>query len=251
MTDKLPKVLVVMLENILDDHMLSSWQFRGGPLYTQLTIRFTHGEVADDMNEVKYRRIPPSQILRDKIHVKAFSDKKEQYISKHSENNHNVPAKSSNPITQQLDDILNVDNGSFSVSNKTTANENVTERCLHKFNIAAAEADDFSRPTYYQAEGIADQGDQHLTMPGVKSDEEQERDGIKDSTVHTEDDLSSDDEVFSCDGCGCMMSGSPGTKWYRCTECVDLDICESCHKKRLPHRAQVTNKCIYMSPKHG
>ncbi len=85
--------------------MLSLWQFRGGPLYTQLTIRFTHGEVADDMNEVKYRRIPPSQILRDKIRVKAFSDKKEQYISEHSENNHNVPAKSSNPITPHLDDI--------------------------------------------------------------------------------------------------------------------------------------------------
>ncbi len=117
----------------------------------------------------------------------------------------------------------------------------MTERCLHEFNIAAAEADDFSRPTY-QAEAIADQGDQHLTMPGVKSDEEQERDGIKDSSVHTEDDLSSDDEVFSCDGCGCMMSGSPGTKWYRCTECVDLDICESCHKKdfHIEHRSQIS-----------
>ncbi len=35
------------------------------------------------------------------------------------------------------------------------------------------------------------------------------------------------DEMFSCDGCGNMMSGKCGSKWYRCTLC-DIDICKMC-----------------------
>ncbi len=69
MNQKLPKVLVTVVDNILDEHVLSSWQFKGGPLYTQLTIRFSPGDMDNTDSNMKYRRIPPSQILRDHIRV--------------------------------------------------------------------------------------------------------------------------------------------------------------------------------------
>ncbi len=99
----------------------------------------------------------------------------------------------------------------------------MTDECVNGGNIAAAADGAFSRPV----EGLTDQGDQHLSTPDVNVGSKQKRGGIKDIDGNNINSSDSDDE-FSCDGCGCMMSGSPGTKWFRCTECGDLDICRTC-----------------------
>ncbi len=231
MNDKLPKVLVVALESILDDHVLSSWQFKGGPLYTQLTIRFAQGDMTANVEDMKYRRIPHSQILREKTRVKNFKDKKGHNTFQTQEN---FQSKNENDkdVCSTTDTLNNID--SPTVSNKATADENVTEEFGLETNIGVIAAGDISRPV----EAIPDQGGQHLSAHNnVNAAPKQERGGI----IDTDDDSNSDDE-FSCDGCGCMMSGDPGTKWFRCTECGDLDICESCHQDDFhkEHRSYIS-----------
>ena len=63
-----------------------------------------------------------------------------------------------------------------------------------------------------------------------------------DTNGDTEDDMTSEDEAFICDGCGSTIDGIPGTtKWFRCTKCRDLDICETCHQNQYhaQHRSQI------------
>ena len=44
---------------------------------------------------------------------------------------------------------------------------------------------------------------------------------------------------YTCDGCGGMIEGSPNSTWFRCSECVDTDICHECYKKdiHIHHKA--------------
>ena len=107
----------------------------------------------------------------------------------------------------------------------------MTEECGQESHIATNQVDI-----------LRDKGEWHLSTPMDESHAELERGDIKDSSDNSSDDLLSNDQVFSCNGCGEMMSGLPGTKWYRCTECIDIDICESCHNKDFHnmHRSQIS-----------
>ncbi len=263
MNEKLPKILVVMLENILNDHALSSWQFKGGPLYTQLTIRFTQGDMADDIEDTKYRRISPSQQHRDKMRVQKFLNEKDhdtcqskEYYK--SENIHDSSMTTANSCEDALPAI-----DSLTVSNKTTADENVTDERVNESTIAAAADGGFSHPV----ETLVGQVDQYISTSHVNTATEQERGGIKDvcctpdvntgskqqrggikDTDGKNNNSSDSDEEFSCDGCGCMMSGAPGTKWFRCTECGDLDICETCHHNNF-HTEHKPHMSAFKCPK--
>ena len=55
------------------------------------------------------------------------------------------------------------------------------------------------------------------------------------------------DGTFSCDGCGCMISGEPGTIWYRCSECVDIDFCLICHEREI-HSQHKKFMCQFKCP---
>ena len=52
---------------------------------------------------------------------------------------------------------------------------------------------------------------------------------------------SDDDGTYTCDGCGIMMSSDAGTTWYKCTDCIDIDLCTNCWLKDLhsQHKQQM------------
>ena len=56
-------------------------------------------------------------------------------------------------------------------------------------------------------------------------------DNVKTRIVVDTEDTDVEDGTYSCNGCDIMMSGSAGTVWYRCTDCIDIDICQNCHMK--------------------
>ena len=59
----LPHMLQSLLANILDNHQVSSWNIRGGNVFSEVTIRFNMAAASDDI--VKYRKVPPSRLTRD------------------------------------------------------------------------------------------------------------------------------------------------------------------------------------------
>ena len=54
-----------------------------------------------------------------------------------------------------------------------------------------------------------------------------------DVDTNTDDDDMGVDKnaTYSCDGCRGMISGVAGSVWYRCTDCVDVDLCRNCFVK--------------------
>ncbi len=61
---QLPKPLQTTLDTLLMDNSLSSWQVKGGQYFTQVTIRFSTTTKDTNVADAKYRRAPPSRIIR-------------------------------------------------------------------------------------------------------------------------------------------------------------------------------------------
>ena len=78
----LPKVLETMLEAMIEQHTVSSWNIAGGNKFTNITIRFHTGVMTEVNNSevVKYKRISKHQMDRDKLR----SDRWKGHLS-HSE----------------------------------------------------------------------------------------------------------------------------------------------------------------------
>ena len=79
MDNKLPKLLVVMLDKLLEEGPISTWNIRGGPHFTQVTIRFPSEDMAD-RGEIQYRRTPPSQLQRDR--TRAINHKNQAMVER-------------------------------------------------------------------------------------------------------------------------------------------------------------------------
>ena len=54
-----------------------------------------------------------------------------------------------------------------------------------------------------------------------------------------------EDGTYSCNGCGLMISGAAGSTWYRCTACIDTDLCQNCFMKGIhPHHKRHISKFV-------
>ncbi len=69
---QLPKPLEITLDTLLTDNKLSSWQVKGGEHFIQVSIRFSTTAIESNICDVKYRRAPPSRIIRDNIRAKDY-----------------------------------------------------------------------------------------------------------------------------------------------------------------------------------
>ena len=117
--EKLPKILVITLDNILEEHSISSWHITGGPYYTQLSIRFAHGEIIDNTKDIKYRRTPPSQIRRDKARLNKLQERQEHFTYDTNKTNRSASHTDMPPIISNSNDEKTKDS---SVTN--TADDN-------------------------------------------------------------------------------------------------------------------------------
>ena len=65
MMDDLPKILKTTMDNLLQDGSVLSWIIKGGPDFTQVSIRFTNALQTATGQDIKYRRASPSRMRRD------------------------------------------------------------------------------------------------------------------------------------------------------------------------------------------
>ncbi len=128
-----------------------------------------------NLEDTKYRRIPPSQITRDEKRLKSFIDKKEQDTCQTKEHLQNDCDGFSCWNTADSPNTFH-NAGSLSVTNKPTADNIAMGECSNKTNIVPLADGGFSCPV----EALADQGDQHLSTPdAVTAVSKQERGSIK------------------------------------------------------------------------
>ena len=104
---KLPDILVITLEKLLDERILSSWNITGGHIYTQITLRFSNSGQADDENDVKYRRISPSQLKRDRLRAMKASHVQQCDSLKHDKDRQScsVAKNIDNDISSRITDV--------------------------------------------------------------------------------------------------------------------------------------------------
>lgn len=227
----LPLVLEITLDTLLTNNALSSWQIKGGPKFSQVTIRFSAMAAAPSNTEVQYRRAPPSRIARDRQRAFARSDttvqyQQEEHIDRDSNNGEEESTQMPANIREQAN-IATMDNSSPPV--------------LAACQPSAAADDNMNGQSGMTERGVTVSLN-NIDMSGdsVKS----EYADIQETSITNDGDSdSSEGGTFSCDGCGGMMSGDSGMVWYRCTECDDVDICTDCflrnvhgHHKRHIHK---------------
>ena len=61
----LPKTLEIALKNLLEEHNLSGWSIHGSQKITTLVLRFNMEDHIQNQ-DIKYKRVSPSQLNRDK-----------------------------------------------------------------------------------------------------------------------------------------------------------------------------------------
>ena len=65
--DNFPKALEAMLVNLLEDYELTSWNIKGGNLFTQVSIRFGAEAMCDNTVEhVSYKKMSKARNQRDR-----------------------------------------------------------------------------------------------------------------------------------------------------------------------------------------
>ena len=247
MDNRLPKILVTMLDNLLEAGPISSWDIKGGPHFTQVTIRFPNEGMTDE-GEVHYRRAPLSQIHRDRRRARNHYDQHYKSPELQSNNMASINDVGSPLFVQPFDNTTRDEICDPSVLPNTTADD-----ALQQFTIADGIHDSIAAAGSTQVRdqgGNADDNGESEVVSMALTKETNKRGDIKDATASSDfDDKVSvaddvDDEMFSCDWCGTMMSGKPGSVWFRCTYC-DKDMCDSCQQKELQchvhHRKLISN----------
>ena len=100
MDKRLPKHLVLTLDSLIDDSMLTSWTIQANSNITSVTIRFKmvidHNDVGSKQDTfAKYKRVPPSQIERDRVRSQQWNNSPQtndlKSIDPFIENNSIVP----------------------------------------------------------------------------------------------------------------------------------------------------------------
>ena len=293
----MPMLLEKTLEAHLSQSSLQSWKTKGGPRFSQVTIRFMTENMAT--GEVQYRRTPPSRLARDneRAHIRQLHGSQQVTISDNDNKNNIVSTQTDVMDTMQV----NTDDG-FSVplyshpqiiadNNKTisrvTDSEMAPDTSINtEVKISSIDTSDRPRTIAKPQGTIADggaTGNTHIgniasglpetdlpSMPhidNINTVGKQTKDTlsatldriverlemfenpqlVREKEPSTSNDSDSTEGTIGCDGCGIMMDSSSGSVWYRCTECVDVDLCSLCNMKEI-HRHHFNQISKFVSP---
>jgi hypothetical protein len=232
-------MLEMYLNDALDNYSLTSWNIKGGQRFTEVTLRISMVAMHEDT--VKYRKVPPSRISRDKERGAL----------------HRIPVSrvdndqlTDEPINEaESKDILQV------ISNVEGV-QAIPVTAQHGYYMTPINTGEYS--AFIQVDGHADvkctstiQSEIEAPMPGLDSGAPNV--GVEDELVTaanvSECDVNGDDEMllddnnspsllprstsFACAGCKVNLSDSPADmRWTRCTDpaCNNMNICTGCEK---------------------
>ena len=102
----LPKTLEISLSGILEDFNVTSWNIRGDTDGMQVTIRFKTDELHMDTSNITFRKVPPSQIRRNRDRAVSWR-----------ETDKNQPSKCVNSIDVQKPDESSIPSNECAFTN--------------------------------------------------------------------------------------------------------------------------------------
>ena len=207
----LPKPLETLLASLLQTQPVSSWQIRSGSQYTQVTLRFNMADI--DVNNVSYRKKPPSQVQRDTTRVARWKNQTHE--------------KDSSTIEDKQEET---DAGNQQCSGKEYSTS-VPNVCNTIVTINQPAKSGQTNQVQNNAQDIGLEGDQAATAsqaPQVEEHYVNSNDHHNDTSQEGSDiDLNPQVECVSrCDLCHSDIEAY--SKRLRCTECEELDICGQC-----------------------
>lgn len=242
----LPSILEVSMEQMLDTYNITSWSIRSGNKFSEVSIRFNM--TADVDTETKYRKVPPSRLIRDRDRAasRIISSGQDTAIqvdlqdqgSNGSDNQevlplnttalqdycmtpiHNadilmVPVGSPSPVSQ-VDGIMDSKadcNGSSPLRSGEVASVNMGQETLGCNDADTCQCNN-------ESAGSNDKCDVENHSRNVKVTQSRE---------------------FACSKCKVKLPLTPNDNWHKCThpEC-NIDVCKACwntgfHSHHLRH----------------
>ena len=227
--DNLPKTLEHILNGLISTKELLSWNITGGNLYTQVSLRFAPDNMDTTIpNKTYYRKVPQSRIKRDTNRIKTYQDNlEEQFVPeaeypkrKHSNSLEGVlSTMSTAPIanTYVTQDTIDLNTGDMNMAKIATSAEPQqpidtapvlnSETVIVDNRSSGCVCQDINNQIRQEYEG-GQSGVQDVNNTGDESNSETEESDYDSSTI-----------------CNICHNDITGPKWYRCTNCPDMDIC--------------------------
>ena len=247
--DGLPLVLEKTLETLLEGYTMSSWNIRGGNEFTQVTLRFAvSGPKMDTIDNRYYKRKSRSQVVRDSVRLGEWKNKhhNEALCSDLATCNMNADKDKSTGNISDTSSVLDTQENQQPILEDYDIPDNSSH---HSFNERSSTMGGLV-PELVEKASISRVGSANPLPLGLD---------VGDVNTHRKDidtnsiDLSSSDshrtdlskdsrkEIFNCGICNNPIKGKLGDKWYKCSHCEDLYICQECNKNSLHqiHRDQI------------
>ena len=228
----LPKILEQTLASLLQDSDITSWIVRGGPDFTQLSIWFSNATIGSEATEAKYRRASNSRNARDKFCAQQRQDTSSMNMCegigsaevRYDEPPLDTGTKHSSVSFFDLPPQDKIEHVSPSVQLQHSHLEPASAKSPDNIGLSQSIS---MKPS--NTDTVSDDG--FALGESVKIDE----------AGNADEEESDDDGTFTCDGCGAMMSSDMGMTWYKCTDCIDIDICTNCWLKDIhsQHKQQM------------
>ena len=266
--NQLPKVLVQTLDTLLGEHGLSSWQVRGGDIFTQVTLRFNMAE-RSTVDSV-YRKVPDRRLTRDRDRAWQWRQHHEDkgYMAASIPNYGNGPSDlNSNTVP---DSILesHIDTVETNNINHMSGSYSGAPHIEQQTSVEAAKHRDHDSATTEPKppSGITDTTNNanitEVTFSGSGHDQqtgETAAQHSQDSAAYAEEPMpvygnSSDGSILEamqdvnnskpvdvgqvaikCNICHGECNRDGNVTWFRCTVCDDFDICKQCRKLHPRH----------------
>lgn len=231
----LPKVLEVMLDNMLSDSSLSSWFVKGGHDFTQITIRFdTSAMTQNTEDKIMYKKVSKRKIERD-------SNRAEQWRNKATTNVEirDIDVNTDGDLIHHINSC-NINTMSPNMNYTTQGTQygssielpSIVHSPVHgcnKHNLSDATLVTENKESHGNVDtqdctelgAVCGNGDMD-----VKDDEHEIS-----SCISSENSSYDDVADVHCNICQGSCNDKEN-RWYRCTVCDDFDMCSICYKNK-------------------
>ena len=218
--DKLPLMLEDLLNNILENNCVASWNIHGANNFSQVTVRF---KVDTDENDIQqsatYRKVPPSRVTRDRNRASNFKssvfDRNDNSSigTEHISNKHSdVRVTSSKPSTA----IAEINNTEINMQQEIMTSSTNTNPTSSKQDMAAGPKASPSVVLQTNSSNADKQTIQNLV------------EGREHFSSDRSEGSSEDIEIAHC---GLCQADIKSYSYHKCTYCLDeIDICDACFK---------------------
>ena len=239
----LPNMLEQMMNSILVDNNVQSWQIKGYDGHTHVILKFKMVDMEDQGKNIVYKRKPKSQTLRDYGRANAWRTQNIMKTDGYMGENEMIEIQQS---------PCDIDNTETAHENQQVQHQGVshdllitTETCDH---IAQpnSQTDMLSNPNTNMGNTPVDQESINTlnsdlnrvsvssvhsanTSSETGSEVNEGADSVTGGNMSLNHDfISKYGELLQCDECHVPIPELSGIEWMRCTHCTDVNLCNAC-----------------------